>query len=166
MAIADSSLLFYAFNFMLQEILRAIPIYFSSMLKFIFGPVGGYAAGLTLTTTILTTVAGTMTVVFLFTFFGNWIRKHVFGRLRKPRKSDQKKAAKLERLWQRYGLAGVALLTPIVLTPIGGTLLAVSSGSPKDKIVYYMFVSASVWSVVISMAIYFFGNEVLPGFVK
>lgn len=135
------------------------------MLKFIFGPVGGYAAGLNLITTILTTVAGTMTIVFLLTFFGSWMRRHVFSRF-KRRKTDHKRAAKLQRLWKRYGLVGVALLTPIVLTPIGGTLLAVSSGSPKDKIVYYMFVSASFWAVVISMAIYFFGNSVLPGFVK
>lgn len=150
---------------MWQEILRAIPVYLSSMLKFIFGPLGGYAAGLNLITTILTTVSGTMTVVFLFTFFGNWIRTKIFGRFRK-RKINLERAARLEKIWKKYGLAGVALLTPIVLTPIGGTLLAVSSGSPRDKIIYYMFVSASFWSVVISMAIYFFGNEVLPAFVK
>ena len=60
---------------------------------------------------------------------------------------------------------GVALLTPIILTPIGGTLLAVSSGSPRRKIIVYMFISSSFWSVVISSAIYFFGNEVLPEFL-
>lgn len=150
---------------MLEEILKAIPIYFSCMLKFILGPAGGYAVGLHLFTTILTTVAGMMTVVFLFTFFGNWIRTRIFGRFRK-RKINLKRAARLEKIWKRYGLVGVALLTPIILTPIGGTLLAVSSGSPKDKIIYYMFVSASFWSVVISMAIYFFGNQILPDFFK
>lgn len=149
---------------MWQEILRALPVYFSSMLKFIFGPVGGYGVGLHLITTILTTVSGTMTVVFMFTFFGEWLRKRLFGRFKK-RKINLKRAAQLEKIWKRYGLAGVALLTPILLTPIGGTLLAVSSGSPKDKIIYYMFVSASFWSVVLSMAIYFFGNEVLPEFL-
>lgn len=149
---------------MWQEILKAVPIYFSCMLKFIFGPVGGYAAGLNLITTILTTVFGMMTVVFLFTFFGNWIRTKVFGRFKK-RKINLARAERLQRIWKRYGLVGVALLTPVILTPIGGTLLAVSSGSPKDKIIYYMFISASFWSVVISMAVYFFGNEVLPEFI-
>ncbi len=149
---------------MWQEILRAVPVYFSCMLKFIFGPVGGYGVGLHPITTILTTVAGMMTVVFLFTFFGNWIRTRVFGRFKK-RKINVKRAAKLEQIWKRYGLVGVALLTPIILTPIGGTLLAVSSGSPKEKIIFYMFVSASFWSVVMSMAIYVFGNEVLPDFM-
>lgn len=149
---------------MFQEIFRAIPIYFSCMLKFILGPAGGYAVGLNLITTILTTVAGMMTVVFAFTFFGNWIRKNIFGKFKK-RKVNVKRAARLEKIWNRYGLMGVALLTPVILTPIGGTLLAVSSGSPKDKIIFYMFVSASFWAVVISMAIYFFGNEVLPEFL-
>ena len=149
---------------MLQEILKAIPVYLSCMLKFIFGPAGGYAVGLHPITTILTTVAGMMTVVLLFTFFEKWIRTRVFARFRK--KINLKRAERFERIWKRYGLAGVALLTAIILTPIGGTLLAVSSGSPKDKIIFYMFVSASFWSVVISMTIYIFGNEVLPDFLR
>jgi len=149
---------------MWQEILRAIPVYLSSMLKFIFGPLGGYGVGLHLITTILTTVSGMMTVVCLFTFFGDWIRTRVFGKFKK-RKINLKRAERLEKIWRQYGLIGVALLTPILLTPIGGTLLAVSSGSPRDKIIYYMFVSASFWSVVFSMAIYFFGDEVLPEFL-
>lgn len=149
---------------MWQELLKAIPVYFSSMLKFIFGPLGGYGVGLHLITTILTTVAGTMTVVFMFTFFGDWIRTRIFGRFRK-KKINLKRAAKLEMIWKRYGLVGVALLTPVILTPIGGTLLAVSSGSPREKIIFYMFVSASFWAVVISSAIYFFGDEVLPEFL-
>ena len=155
---------------MWQEILRAIPVYFSCMLKFIFGPLGGYAAGLNLVTTILTTVGGMMTVVFLFTFFGEWMGEKVFkGKLFKrfkPKKVTKERAQKLEKIWRRYGLVGVALLTPIILTPLGGTLLAVSSGSPKDKIIFYMFVSASFWSVAFSMAIYFFGPKVLPDFIR
>lgn len=149
---------------MLQEILKAIPVYFSCMLKFIFGPAGGYAVGLHPLTTILTTVAGMMTVVFLLTFFGNWMRQKVFRKFRLP-KRRAKKAEWFQKVWKRYGLLGVALLTPIIFTPIGGTLLAVSSGSPREKIIFYMFLSASFWSVVISMAIYIFGNHVLPDFL-
>jgi membrane protein DedA with SNARE-associated domain len=134
------------------------------MLKFIFGPLGGYGVGLHPVTTVLTTVAGMMTVVFLFTFFGEWIRTRVFGMFKK-RKVNLKRAERFEKIWKRYGLIGVAVLTPIILTPIGGTLLAVSSGSPREKIVFYMFISASFWSVVISSAVYFFGNEVLPEFM-
>jgi hypothetical protein len=151
---------------MWEEILKAIPVYFSSMLKFILGPIGGYASGLNLVTTILTTVFGMMTVVLLFTYSGNWFREKVLNRFIKKKNRSGVGNQRFGIIWKKYGLPGVALLTPIILTPIGGTLLAVSSGSPKEKIIFYMFISAAVWSVVFSMAIYFFGNEILPDFIK
>lgn len=154
---------------MWETILKLASVYFSSMLKFIFGPLGGYAAGFSLVTTILVTVAGMMTVVLIFTFFGNWIREKITSRFSKKRNKFSQRNRRFVTIWKKYGLIGVAALTPLILTPIGGTLLAVSSGSPKEKIIFYMFISASVWSVVWSVALYFFGNEVLkylPDFTK
>ena len=154
---------------MWETILKLATVYFSSMLKFIFGPLGGYAAGFSLVTTILVTVAGMMTVVLIFTFFGNWIREKITARFSKKRNKFSQRNRRFVTIWKKYGLIGVAALTPLILTPIGGTLLAVSSGSPKEKIIFYMFISASVWSVVWSVALYFFGNEVLkylPDFTK
>ena len=151
---------------MWEEILKAIPVYFSSMLKFIFGPLGGFAAGLELATTILVTVAGMMTVVFSFTYAGTWFREKIIHRFFGKRKRFTQNNRKFVRIWKKYGLFGVAALTPVLLTPIGGTLLALSSGSPKEKIVIFMFVSASVWSVVFSVTVYLLGNEFLPDFVK
>jgi hypothetical protein len=151
---------------MWEEILKAIPVYFSSMLKFIFGPLGGYAAGLTLLTTILTTVAGMMTVVLSFTFAGTWIREKVIHRLFGKQKKFSQRTRKFVRIWKKYGLIGVAALTPLLLTPIGGSILAVSSGSPKEKIIFFMFVSASAWAVIFSVGVYLLGKEFLPDFVK
>jgi membrane protein DedA with SNARE-associated domain len=152
---------------MWEEILKAVPVFFSSMIKFIFGPVGGYAAGLHVVTTILSTTLGMMTIVILFAYFGNWIKAKVFSRFRRKDKPvSQKNNRRLARIWKKYGLTGVALLTPIILTPIGGTLLAVSSGSPREKIILYMFISASVWAVVLTFSIYLLGNEILPDWLK
>lgn len=139
------------------------------MLKFVFGPLGGYAAGFSVIVTIAITVAGMMTVVLLFTLFGNWIRENVILRFFKKRKRFSPNNRRFVTIWKRYGLIGVAALTPIILTPIGGTLLAVSSGSPKEKIILYMFISASVWAVVFTFGLFFFGDEVmkyLPDYAK
>ena len=144
--------------------MKAIPVYLSSTLKFILGPIIGAASGLKLITTILATVLGMMTSVIVFTFFGDWIKVKVFSRFK--RKTPRKPNPKLAALWKKYGIEGIAFLTPILLTPIGGTLLAVSTGAPKDKIIFYMFVSASAWTILITSAIYFFGNEVLPEVIK
>jgi hypothetical protein len=146
---------------MWETILKVATVYFSCMLKFVFGPLGGYAAGFTVVTTILVTIAGMMTVVLVFTLFANWIREKIIMRFFKKRNKFSQRNRRFVTIWKKYGLIGVAALTPILLTPIGGTLLALSSGSPKEKIIFYMFISASVWSVIMSVGLYFFGNEVL-----
>jgi len=154
---------------MWETVLKITSVYFWSMLKFIFGPVIGYASGLNLVTTILTTVAGMMTVVLLFTFCGEWMRQNILRRFSKKQNKFSGSNKKFVAIWSKYGLVGVAALTPLFLTPIGGTILAVSSGSPKEKIIFYMFISAAAWSLLFSSAIYFFGNEMLkylPDFVR
>ena len=103
-----------------------------------------------------------MTSVILFTFFGEWIRMKFFKNKEGISTNNPKHAG----IWKKYGLAGSAFLTPVILTPIGGTLLAVSSGSPKEKIIFYMFVSAAAWSLIFTGIIYFIGREALPGFVN
>jgi membrane protein DedA with SNARE-associated domain len=151
---------------MLEEIAKAIPIYFFSMVKFISGPLGGYWANLNIFTTILVTVAGMMTVVLAFSFFGDFLRNKLLRSFFLNRKKFTVRNRKLVTLWKKYGLVGVAALTPILLTPIGGTLLAISFGTPKNKLIFAMFVSASAWSVLLTAIIYFFGNNVLPDFIQ
>jgi hypothetical protein len=144
---------------MWQEILRAVPVYFSTMIKFIFGPLGGYAAGLTLMTTILVTIAGMMTVVLLFAFFGGFIRDKIASRIIRNKKRFTPKNRRFVRIWRRYGMIGVAALTPVLLTPIGGSALAVSFGTPRHLLILYMFISGSIWAVIFSVSVYFFGDE-------
>ncbi len=149
---------------MWQEILNAIPVVVSSMLKFILGPIIGNAERLHLITTILATILGMMTAVVAFTYFGDWIRTRVIDRFWPHRKKLKVQNPKLAEFWKKFGLAGIACFTPIILTPIGGTLLAVSGGNPKRKIILYMLISASVWSVIFTLGIHFLGKEILQWF--
>lgn len=151
---------------MWQEILKSIPVFLSSMLKFILGPLGGYAAQLHPIITILVTIGGMMTSVFAFTYFGEWLRTKVLHGFFKNRKKFSKRNRKFVRLWKRFGLTGVAALTPLILTPIGGTLLAVSAGSPKEKIILFMLISAVAWAIIFTVIIYFFGHQVLPDWIQ
>ena len=152
---------------MWEEILKAFSlVYLWSMVKFIFGPLGGYAAKLHIVTTVISTVAGTMTVVLVFSFAGDWIRERVINRFFPKRKRFSERNRKFVGLWKKYGVAGVAFLTPLILTPIGGTLLAISFGSPRDKLILYMLISASGWATVFSLAIYFLGANVFPDYLK
>ena len=149
-----------------EEILKAFSIYLLCTLKVVFGPTLGYAAGLHFVTTVIATVAGMMTSVIAFTYFGEWLRLKILQRWIKSRKKFTPGNRRVVRVWKKFGLVGIAVLTPLGLTPIGGTILAVSFGAPKDKIILYMFISATVFALVFSGAIYLFGQEILPGFIK
>lgn len=144
------------------ELLKAVSIIFLTMLKFIAGPTLGYAAGFSLLSTILITVVGMMLSVLLFTFLGDFLRKRVFRKFFERRKKFNKSNRRFVTIWKKYGVVGVAVLTPILLTPIGGTILLTSVGTPNQKIIAYMFVSAAFWAVVFSSLIYLLGTGFLP----
>lgn len=151
---------------MWEEILKAFSIYLLCTLKVIFGPTLGYASGLHLITTIIITIAGMMTSVVVFTYFGEWLRLKILKRWIRVRKNFTPNRRRIVTVWKKFGLLGIAVLTPLGLTPIGGTLIAVSFGAPKEKIIWYMLISAAVFAIVFSSLIYLFGNNVLPEWMR
>lgn len=146
---------------MWEEILKAIPVYFSTMIKFIFGPIGGKAAGLNMFTTMIATAAGMMTVVIAITYFGKFIQERILKRFQRKEKEEYAKPRKPMAFLKKYGLGGIAFLTPILLTPIGGTLLAIGLGGNRQKIIVYMLISACAWSAILTFAVYFGYNAVM-----
>lgn len=147
----------------MQYFLTCLGIWASTMLKFIFGPIGGYLAKLTYLETVLLTIGGMMTAVVIFTFLGKQIKTWLASlrRKNKPKHLFTPKNRKKVKIWRKYGILGVAFLTPLLLTPIGGTLTAVSFGEKPSKILFYMLVSAVFFSFLFTGAIYIFGNTLL-----
>lgn len=94
-----------------------------------------------------------MSSVIIFTFLGTRFKKFYHARFGKQKKVFTKKNRRIVRIWNSYGEVGIALLTPILLTPIGGTLILVSFGSDKRKIFLYMLLSGLAWGVLFSYSI-------------
>lgn len=146
---------------MWEEILKAFSLVFlPSMLKGILGPLGGYVAGLNIATTIIASVAGMMTSVALITYSGDWLKKHVIDRFLRKKEHPDKKSTWFGRLLAKYGLTGVAFFSPLFLTPIAGSIIAIGLGKPKEKILFAMFVSASAWAIIFTLGIYFFLDQI------
>ena len=135
---------------MFSELIKYISIYLLSTTKFVAGPSMGAAFGMpTIWVTVLS-VLGMMTSVFIFTVIGEragypWINK-LIGYV-KGRKGMNDK---FQYLWEKFGVVGVTFLTPIFFTPIVGTILVSAMGSPRGKIIIYMFFSAVFWSITLS----------------
>ena len=125
-----------------------------SMLKFVIGPVTGIYAGLSIVETALLTTLGMMTSVLLFTYGGTVARDWWFTTFRHDRKLFSPRNRKIVKFWLKYGIKGLAFFTPIIFSPIVGTLLAVSFGESKERIFRFMLIGALFWGFVLSSVIW------------
>ena len=140
-------------------IFKILSIISLTMLKFAFGPTLGYAAGFPMWLTMIITVVGMMSSVVLFTFLGDFIRDRIFAKFFKKQPVFSKKRRFMVTIWKKYGVYGVALLTPAVFTPIPGTLILVSFRTPVAQIMQSMLISAVLWSLVVNYVLYELGAE-------
>lgn len=138
---------------MSDSLITFFGIYFLSLFKFIAGPMLGSAAGYSLFESIFVTVAGMMTSVVLFTLIGSRFKKFLKLRFTKNKPIFSKKNRNLVKIWKKYGEIGIAIITPLILTPIGGTLIMVSFGAKKRHIYLNMLLSSLFWATVFCLSI-------------
>ena len=61
-----------------------------------------------------------------------------------------KRNRRIVKIWLKYGLSGIAIVTPIILSIPLGTLIANNLESNKKKIFLYMFISILSWSILMT----------------
>ncbi|MEZ0542314.1 hypothetical protein [Fibrella arboris] len=140
---------------------KYISVALASMLKFIGGPLAGLALKLSWHETAICSAIGMMASVLLVLFAGSAISQLQARYQKAVPRLFSKRTRLAVRIWQKSGLAGIALLTPILLTPIGGTALAISFRVPMPRIILAMLMSGSFWGVVLSWGMY-----QIPGLFK
>ncbi|MEN9612738.1 MAG: hypothetical protein RLZZ628_3552 [Bacteroidota bacterium] len=123
-----------------------------SMLKFAGGPLTGLALQLGWVETAICSVIGMMITVVLVVYSGDLLRKFF-------KKDKAKRFTKMTRLGvkirQKFGLVGIAFLTPILFTPVVGATLSVAFRYDKKAIFGQMFFSAVVWAFIQTLFFYF-----------
>ena len=123
------------------------------MFKFVIGPTTGIFSGLGVMETALLAGTGMTASVLLFSNGGAALRDRWFAGFRHDRKLFSNKNRRIVRFYSRFGLPGMALLTPVVFSPIVGTLLVVSLGEDKRKVLFWMSASAYFWGFVLAWAL-------------
>ncbi len=144
---------------MLGELLKYLFVYLVSMVKFIIGPPLGFSSRIEFWATVILTISGMMTSVMIFTYLGEQARNKFIKKFYDLKKGNKKRPFRLIRLWKRYGTFGISFLTPILFSPIGGTLILTTLGSKRKTIIICMLISAIFWAFVFSYIIYFLGYK-------
>ncbi|GAB4001834.1 hypothetical protein GCM10028807_58970 [Spirosoma daeguense] len=137
-----------------MPVAKYLSVIIASTLKFVGGPLSGVALGLTWPETALFTIIGMMVSVVVVVYAGAALQLLLQRYRSAPPKRFTKRTRMAIKIWKRAGLAGIAFLTPILLTPIGGTILAVSFRVQRLQILLYMLISAVFWAILQSIAVY------------
>jgi uncharacterized membrane protein len=131
-------------------LLKYLSVALASTLKFFGGPITGVILKLNWLETAACSVVGMMFTVFVLTFVGKGIQALV----KKYRKSAPRKFSRTNRIavniWKKFGIIGIAFLTPPLFTPLFGPILAVAFKVPRTSIFLWMFISAVIWGLGIS----------------
>jgi hypothetical protein len=139
--------------------IKYLGVFVMGMFKFIIAPITGFGLGLGFVETFVCMVSGMMLSVALFSYLGNYIKLKVSWCFPRRRILFNPRTRRIVYVWQNYGLWGIALLTPIILSPIVGTLIASSFGETPFRIMYVMFISALIWGVILLAILYGFGEH-------
>ena len=112
-----------------------------------FGIPAGLASGLSPVASGAAATAGGLVGAALVTLAGERLQRWAYSRgwLAKRRE-------RIERMWNRYGILGVAFQAPIFTGAPIGTLLALALGAPARKLLLWMGVSVVLWGTVLTGA--------------
>ncbi|MFQ3332932.1 MAG: nitrogen fixation/metabolism regulation signal transduction histidine kinase [Thalassomonas sp.] len=134
--------------------LKILVVIFLSGIKFMFAiPLSLIKYEFTFFQTLLFSVVGGVLSVFVFSFLSGKIYKIIEARRKnKVKKRSMKKALAIKTA-RKYGLFGIAFLTPIFLSIPIGTYLALYFFPEKKKTIPILITSVVAWSLVLSVAL-------------
>jgi len=131
----------------LGELALCIGIFLMSGVKFMVGVATSLAIGLSFWQQFVCTVGGGIAGSAFFTYLGEAVRRWIVRRRKHPPKPLSQRWL---RFWTKYGLWGVAFLTPPILSPPVGTAIALAFGTPRRVLLTRLAIAMITWGLVFS----------------
>ncbi|MES2397956.1 MAG: hypothetical protein V4549_18230 [Bacteroidota bacterium] len=142
------------------SLLEILSVFLMSTVKFVFGGVPlalglGFSFFQAVTVTSLGGFVGVTVFVYTSDKLIAYLKKRkILKQLENPNQIRKKSFTRKNKIIiivkQRFGLLGISLLTPLLLSIPIGCFLAVRYFNDKQRILFYMFGSILFWSVSIS----------------
>jgi hypothetical protein len=142
------------------KLLSDILVLFGSTLKFSVGTLTAIVYNLGIAGSIANIIGGTIGIV-IFTYLGDFIQSYLVKRF--PTYFNRKFTRTnrfLVTVKQKFGLGGIAVCTPIILSIPVGVLLALTLTHDKKKVMFSMIVSMLFWASVLFLPYYLFNINI------
>ncbi len=113
---------------------------------------------LAITSSCCGAIFGTIVFTYLFAGILKWwnnLKEGLFSS-KHPKKTFTKSNRRIINIKHRFGLTGIAILTPIFLSIPIGAFLAERFYKNKKKVIIYLSISAIIWCIVLYFVFLFF----------
>ena len=84
-------------------------------------------------------------------FLGGSLRSWLIQRIEKK----GKKQGRMARIWEKYGVIGLGLASPLLTGAPLGAAIGISLGAPTGKLMWWMSIGILIWSVILTVAVAF-----------
>ncbi|MFA5629468.1 MAG: small multi-drug export protein [Dehalococcoidales bacterium] len=128
-----------AINFLLVAALAVLELWAAVPL--------GFVMGLHPLAISVATATGAIICVFIVIFAGKHLRSFLL-KFYEQQDSD-KKPGLVQRIWQKYGVIGLGLLSPFLTGVLFGAAIGVASGIPGKKLVFWMTIGIILWTAIL-----------------
>ena len=150
----------------MDNLLSSILVFLGSIVKFSMGTLTAIAANLGIGGSLANIIGGIMGIV-LFTYLGSYMQDYLVKTF--PKRFGRRFTSSnrfLVRIKQKFGLGGIAALTPIVLSILVGILFALALTHDNKKIMISMLLSMFFWATVLFLPYYLFNINVVDIITK
>jgi membrane protein YqaA with SNARE-associated domain len=111
---------------------------------------------------VIISSAGSILSAYLVIILGEGIRKWFI----KWRYGDQSiKKGRIDDIWNKYGIIGLGLLSPLLFGAPLGAALGIGLGAPRYRLLSWMSIGIVIWSIFLTSA-GFFGLMGIQSIVK
>ena len=130
----------------MNQLLKLLATAAAGALDVWVGIITGMALGLSPALSGAVSIASALAGLTLVVAAGEWLRRLIY------RRRLAKRRERIERVWKRYGILGVALQAPLLTGPLLATLLALALGAPPRPLLLWMLASVVLWGLVLTGA--------------
>lgn len=112
----------------------------------------GIISGLSPFWVMLLAFVGNMLTVLLLIIAFQKVKVWMESRKRKDGKEDSKRTERGKRIWNKYGMPGLALLGPILIGTHIAAFIGLLFGASKLNTTIWMTISIALWTLVFGIA--------------
>jgi len=141
----------------------AVGLALLASVKYLYTPPAIFAAGYDFWGTLIIMLAGGVFGILAWFFAGGLLVRlfsAIIPKRKKPKKTFSRKNKMIVRVKSRWGLIGLVIITPCIISIPVGTLLAVRFFRHDRRTLPYLLISTVAWAIVLTIAY----DSVIPFF--